>query len=152
MTLTTQTNRVNSLSMTLDRALRLLLLPTAALLLCQCRDAPDVVLTEARQALVQKDTEAFLLLLEPKAAALLRAAPQVVSRSGSVYKVLRDGKPTGVLLPKGEVVDVVETGHRAVVVVKGTEKAQVPMRLCDGQWRIDLLEMDTFYRALRPIE
>lgn len=139
--------------MTTRRGLILLPVLSAALLLVGCRDAPDVVLTEARQALAQRDTETFLDLLEPRAAALLRAAPQVVSRSGSVYKVLREGKPTASLLPKGEIADVVETGHRAVVVLKaGGTKAQVPMRLCQGQWRIDLLEMDTFYRALRPAE
>lgn len=123
------------------------------LLLVGCRDAPDVVLAEARNALTAKDDEAFLRLVEPGAKKLLQAAPQVVTRSGKTFKVLEAGRPTPALLPAGEIVGVTENGKRAVVELKrGGGKARVPMVLVSGQWRIDLLEMDTFWNAARPIE
>ncbi len=121
------------------------------LLLTACRDAPDVVLDQARNALAAKDDAAFLALCEPRAAALLTAAPAVVAQSGRVFRVLRDGRPTARLLPDGEVAAVEENGHRAVVVTRSKKPAsRVPMRLVDGQWRIDLLEMPQFAEAIGP--
>jgi len=126
----------------------------ALLALCAgCRDAPAEVLGNARNALAARNEVQFLALVEPRAAALLRNMPEVMNKSGRQYKVLRDGKPGSNLLPKGDVADVVESGKRAVVVVKqGRAASQVPMRLIEGQWRIDLLEMDSFHEAIRPLE
>lgn len=119
--------------------------------LCGCRDDPVDVLAQARTALATKDEATFLELLEPRAASLLRAAPATVSKSGQRFKVLRSGKVSAELIPKGEVVDTIESGKRAVVVVKSTTgKFDVPLRLVEGKWRLDLLEMDTFYTAVHP--
>ena len=130
-------------------------LPFALLLtltaLVGCRDAPEVVYGNARLALQARDDAGFLDLLEPRSRALLESAPDVVSQSGRAFRVLRDGKPSPALLPKGEVKEAVERGRRAeVVVVQGNRKVAVPMRLVEGQWRIDLLDMDAFYANLRP--
>ncbi|MSP91835.1 MAG: hypothetical protein EXR79_08575 [Myxococcales bacterium] len=119
--------------------------------LVACRDAPEIVYGNARQALQSRDDAAFLDLLEPRSRTLLEAAPGVVSQSGRAFRVLRDGKPSPALLPKGEVKEAIERGRRAeVVVVQGNRKVSVPMRLVEGQWRIDLLDMDAFYANLRP--
>jgi outer membrane murein-binding lipoprotein Lpp len=125
----------------------------ALTLLAGCRDSPEDVIAQARQTLAAKDDAGFLTLLEPKSAAFLQAAPDVVNKSGKVYRVLRDGRPTTALLPKGEAVEVVEQGTLAVVMFKqGQETARVPLRLIEGQWRIDLLESDLFLQALQPRE
>lgn len=122
-----------------------------AILLPACREDPAQVLVDARNALVAKDDAAFLALCEPRAAELLTAAPKVVAQSGRVFKVLREGRPTARLLPNGEVLAVEENGHRAVVVTASKKPGgRVPMRLVDGQWRIDLLEMPQFADAIRP--
>lgn len=126
-------------------------------LLSACRDDPAQVLEQARNALAAKDDAAFIALCEPRAAALLTAAPLAVAQSGHVFKVLHDGRPTSRLLPDGEVVSVEVNGHRALVVTRsGKPAARVPMRLVTGenslggQWRIDLLEMPQFADAVRP--
>jgi hypothetical protein len=135
----------------MTRAMPVLLLLTIAL--AGCRDAPEIVLAEARQALQARDEPAFVSLVEPRAAELLARSNDVVAKSGHTWKVLRDGRPAPTMLPKGEVSTVVENGKRAVVIVQqGTQQGQVPMRLVQGQWKIDLLEMDTFYQLVRPGE
>ena len=119
--------------------------------LTACRDDPATVLDQARVALAAKDDAAFLALCEPRAAALLTAAPTVVAQSGRVFRVLRDGRPSARLLPDGEVDSVVENGHRAIVQTRSKKPAsRVPMRLVQGQWRIDLLEMPQFAEAIQP--
>ncbi len=121
--------------------------------LAGCRDDPKVVFEGARDTLAAKDVAGFLKLLTPPARDFLARADHVSKKSGRVFKVLRDGKPTKRLLPKGDVVDVVENGRKCVVVVKkGSKTSQVPMRLVRGQWRIDLLEMDSFLAAMTPLE
>ena len=122
-----------------------------AVLLTACRDDTAEVLTQARNALATKDDAAFLALCEPQAAQLLAAVPQVVTQSGRVFKVLREGRPTSRLLPDGEIASVEENGHRAIVVTRSRKAGgRVPMRLIAGQWRIDLLEMPQFAAAIRP--
>jgi hypothetical protein len=121
------------------------------ILLSACRDDPAQVLDQARNTLAAKDDAAFIALCEPRAAELLTAAPQVVSQSGRVFKVLRDGRPTARLLPDGEVVSVAENKNRALVVTRSSKPAsRVPMRLVAGEWRIDLLEMPQFTAAVQP--
>lgn len=120
-------------------------------LLSACRDDPVAVLEQARSALAAKDEAGFAALCEPKAAALVAAVPGVVTQSGKTWKVWKDGRPSSHLLPDGDVVEVVEQGHRAVVVTRGKKLGgQVPMRLVGGQWRIELLEMPQFAEAVRP--
>lgn len=133
--------------------IRVLVLLLLACLLTGCRDAPELVLAEARQALQARDEPAFVKLIEPRAADLLARSSEVVAKSGHTWKVLRDGRPAPTLLPKGDVSTVLENGKRAVVIVQqGTQQGLVPMRLVQGQWKIDLLEMDTFYQLVRPAE
>ncbi len=84
-----------------------------ASLFAGCRDEPAVVVDAARAALEARDEEAFLALCEPRAADLLRRGELVQKRSGRVFKVLRDGKPTTALLPKGDLGETVQWGHRA---------------------------------------
>jgi hypothetical protein len=139
---------------TLARTLRTSLVGAgiaAAFACVGCRDAPEVVFSEAKLALQQHDEAGFMALVEPGAHAFLTAATDVVGKSGRVFRVLKDGKPSPALLPKGEVKDVIERGNRAeVIVVQGSQKAIVPMRLVEGQWRIDLLEMTSFQAAVKP--
>ncbi len=132
---------------------RLLQLLTLTAAIAGCRDAPDEVLADARQALQDRDEAGFVRLVEPRAAGLLARSHEVVAKSGHTWKVLRDGRPGPTLLPKGNVSAVVENGKRAVVIVQqGTQQGQVPMRLVQGQWRLDLLEMDTFYQLVQPAD
>jgi hypothetical protein len=123
-------------------------------LLTACRDDPRVVLETARQALDNRDETAFLATLEPRSRALLEQAERVGKQSGHSWKVLRDGRPTAALLPKGEVSgEPVVNGHVAVVMVnQGMVTKRVPMRLVQGQWRLDLLESDSFWSLARPDE
>lgn len=130
---------------------RLAALLALALGCAACRDDPATVVGAARDALAAQDDEAFLELCEPRAAAFLREASAVQKRSGRLLKVLRDGRPTPSLLPKGEIGEVVEAGHRALVVVRqGERKEQVPLRLIRGKWRLDLLETEQLLAAMRP--
>jgi|GEM_PF-2735767 len=116
-----------------------------------CREEPTIVFTSARDALAAQDVEGFLDLLTPQARDFLSRADKVSKASGRAFKILRDAKPTKRLLPAGDVTDVVEDGRRCVLVIKkGRNKNQVPMRLVRGQWRIDLLEMDSFMEAIKP--
>ena len=121
------------------------------MLVTACRDDPAVVLDQARTALATRDEAAFIALCDPKSAELLRAAPEVVRQSGRKWQLFHEGRPTPRLLPEGEVVDVVEQGQRAVVTLR-TKKpnGQVPMRLVDGEWRLDLLTMPQFTDAVTP--
>jgi hypothetical protein len=123
-------------------------------LLWGCRDDPRAVLGDARQALKNRDEAAFLALLEPRSRALLEDAARVGKRSGQTWKVLNDSLISAGLLPKGEVVgEPVDNGQQAVVMVnQGSVTRRVPLRLVQGQWRIDLLETDTFWAMARPLE
>ena len=119
--------------------------------LCACREDPALVVESAREALAAQDDEGFLELCTPNAAELLRQAELVQKRSGRLLRVLRDGRPTPMLLPKGEIGEVVESGHRAVVdVQQGERKTRVPLRLVHGQWKFDLLETEQLLDAIRP--
>ena len=124
---------------------------TLLLLLTACREDPAVVVVHAREALAAHDDAAFIALCEPQAAALLRAVPRVERQSGHLWHVWREGRPTSRLLPDGDLVDVRTDGQRAVVTVQ-TKKpdGQVPLRLVDGRWRLDLLTMPQFRQAVRP--
>ena len=133
------------------RAVAMLLFAVA---LWGCRDEPRVVLTNARQALQNKDEATFLGLLEPRSRALLEDAARVGKTSGHNWKVLHENLNSPLLLPKGEVVgEPVESGKMAVVMVnQGAVTRRVPMRLVQGQWRIDLLESESLWALARPME
>ena len=118
-----------------------------------CRDEPNVVIEAARDALKQKDSDTFLQLLTPRSAELLRRADQVNRRSGKNFKVLRSGRPTPALMPKGDLLEPVIDGKLCTVMAKkGTARVPVILRLVRGQWRIDLLEMQTLQTELSPME
>lgn len=125
----------------------LLLAATAA----ACRDEPEVVVQDARDALAANDVDGFLALCEPRLAAFLREAEQVQRQSGRALKVLRDGRPRSTLLPKGEIGDTEEAGKRAVVVVRlGDVQEKVPLRLVRGRWKLDLMETERFLDQMKP--
>ncbi len=124
-------------------------IPLAALIaaaLCAplsgCRDQPRVVIESARDALKQKDADTFLALLTPRSADFLRQADKVGKKSARAFKVLRAGRPSPTLLPKGDLEEPAIDGQLCTVMAKkGTLRQPVIMRLIRGQWRIDLLEM-----------
>ena len=94
----------------------------------------------ARIALSTQDDDAFLALCEPKTAALLRNGTKVQKESGRVWKLLRDGRPSPALLPKGDIAEVIESGPVAMVEVRlANTTSRVPLRLVRGQWRLDLI-------------
>lgn len=127
------------------------MLLVTSLVCVACRDEPATVVSAARDALAAQDDEAFLALCAPNAAAFLREAEVVQKRSGRLLKVLRDGRPTPMLLPKGEIGEVVEAGHRALVEVRqGERKERVPLRLIRGKWKIDLIETEQLLTAMQP--
>jgi hypothetical protein len=138
----------------------------ALLLLAGCRDSPELVLLNARDALAEvnktscgnkdrlNDALAELAkFVEPRAAGLINAAPEVEKTSSGQFKVFVTCKPPPSVLPAGEIVKVEETSDTtAVVKVKGkSAKSQVdvPMVLVQGRWKIDLLEMDSFAQAIK---
>lgn len=143
--------------------LRCLLLTTAALL-SGCRDAPSEVLDQARNALAEVNRipcnkaeplqEALVALsqhLEPRAAALLLAAPQVERAASGQFKVFASCKPPPSILPMGEVLksEVGERVARVTVQAKGHKHGvMVPMVLVDGRWKIALLDMESLERAI----
>ena len=126
----------------------------ALTLLCAvagCRDAPEVVFESARAALSEGDEVAFLALCEPTSRDLITRGERVAKRSSRIFRVLADGHPTAALLPKGDVSETLESGHRAVVKVKfGGSVSNLPLRLVRGHWKLDLLEMHLFVDAMRP--
>lgn len=131
----------------------------STVLLSACRDAPEVVVKSAREALERKDSDAFLALVDPQSRAFLRRSRDVVRRSGQTYEVVgaKDFPPS--LLPDGELVEdpddgdycVVSQGKLCVVEAKsGRKSVRIPLRLVRGQWRVALLEMEPFLQAVLP--
>lgn len=138
----------------------------ALALLSGCRDSPELVLINARDALAELNktscgnkerlSDALAELakyVEPRAAGLITAAPEVEKTSSGQFKVFVTCKPPPSVLPVGEIIKVEESSDTtAVVKVKGkSAKSQVdvPMVLVQGRWRIDLLEMDSFAQAIK---
>jgi len=118
-----------------------------------CREEPQVVIEAARDALKQKDNDTFLALLTPRSADFLRNAEQVGKKSGRAFKVLRSGRPTKSLLPKGALEEPVIDGQLCTVMAKkGSARQPVIMRLVRGKWRIDLLEMSELQSEMAPME
>ncbi len=124
-----------------------------ALTVAGCRDEPRVVIESARDALKQKDNDTFFDCLTPRSADFLRKAEYVGKKSARAFKVLRAGRPSSTLLPKGELLEPVFDGNVCTVIAKkGTKKEPVIMRLIRGQWRIDLLEMSQLQLEMTPME
>jgi len=131
----------------------------ASVLLSGCRDNPEIVLQEARDALKSRDEAAFLARLDPPSRAFLLQSQDVVRLSGQTYEVLGATGFAPDLLPSGEFVEdtddgdfcIVATGNLCMVEVKkGRNSVRVPMRLVRGQWRIAMLEMEPFLKAVLP--
>jgi hypothetical protein len=136
----------------------------AASTLAGCREPPDEVLGHARDALAEVNRiscskseqlqDALQDLgrhLEPRAAALVQAAPQVERGSSGQFKVFATCKPPPSILPAGEVLQVETQQQTARVVVQAKGKKSgvvVPMVLVDGRWKIALLDMDSMAQAL----
>ncbi len=142
-----------------------LLAVAVALSLAACRDPPEIVLQSARDALADLGKiacsnqdqlpdaiENFAQYVEPRAAGLLRTAPQVEKKSTGQFTVFVTCKPPPTVLPDGEVVKV-ELGEKRSVVrlkkKKGKGEFEVPMVLVEGHWKLDLLEMPTFGAAIQ---
>ena len=137
----------------------LALLITAATLFGGCRDNPEIVLQQARDALQNKDDAGFIALVDPPSRRFLTRARDVVRLSGQTYEVLGATGFATSLLPTGTLVEdtqdgdycMVATGHLCMVEVKkGRSSVRVPMRLVRGKWRIALLEMDPFLNTVLP--
>ena len=135
-------------------ATRPLKLAVAALLiagLSGCRQPPAEVFEQAREALKAKQDDEFERLCTKKTRKFLSNARTIVKKSSREFKVLASGRLNHSIMPKGDVVDTVERGHLCVLIVKkGNQRNTVPMRLEQGQWRIDLLEMDSFLSVVMP--
>ncbi|MBM4345466.1 MAG: hypothetical protein FJ100_19005 [Deltaproteobacteria bacterium] len=133
--------------------------------LAACRDPPELVLQNARDALADLGKiacsnqdqlpdaiENFAQYVEPRAAGLLRTAPSVEKKSTDQFTVFVTCKPPPGVLPDGEVAKVEQADKRSVVRIKkkkGKGEVEVPMVLVDGHWKLDLLEMPTFGAAIQ---
>lgn len=131
-----------------------------------CRDSPELVLQNARDSLAEVNKTAcgnkerlgdalqdLSKYIEPRAAALIRSAPDVEKSSSGQFKVFVTCKPPPSVLPPGEVVKV-EQPSEITAFIKLQGKAgkpgpEVPMVLIDGRWKIDLLEMESFTQAIK---
>lgn len=130
-----------------------------------CREPPETVLQNARDALAElnkvgcKDHDRLSDALdnlaqyvEPRAARLILAAPEVDRTSTGQFKVFVTCKPPPTVLPPGEVVKVEAEPTVARVWVKGKgSKANIaiPMQLVQGRWKLALLDMESFAQAIR---
>ncbi|MBM4345520.1 MAG: hypothetical protein FJ100_19280 [Deltaproteobacteria bacterium] len=137
----------------------------AAAVLSSCRDSPELVLQNARDALADlgkvacsnqdqlpEAIENLAQYVEPRAAGLLRTAPAVEKKSTGQFTVFATCKPPPNVLPDGDVVRVELGEKRSVVRLKkrkGKGEVEVPMVLVDGHWKLDLLEMPTFGAAIQ---
>lgn len=126
---------------------------TLLVLLSGCREEPTEVIEKARDALDNRDDEGFLAMLTPRSAELIREGVQVGKKSTGMFKLLRSGKPTKVLLPPGTLEEPAIDGELCTVLAtKGKTKERIILRLVRGRWRIDLLEMASFYEQIKPMD
>lgn len=131
-----------------------------------CRDSPELVLLNARDSLAEVNKTAcgnkerladalqdLSKYVEPRAAALIRSAPDVEKTSSGQFKVFVTCKPPPSVLPQGEVAKVEQLSEVTVLLrlqgKAGKPGPEVPMVLVDGRWKIDLLEMDSFLQAIK---
>ena len=131
-----------------------------------CRDSPELVLQNARDSLAEVNKTAcgnkerladalqgFSKYVEPRAAALIRSAPDVEKTSSGQFKVFVTCKPPPSVLPAGEVQKIEQMSDIAALVrlqgKAGKPGADVPMVLVEGRWKIDLLEMESFIQAIK---
>lgn len=117
----------------------------ALTLLCAaCREAPEAIYEQARDALAAEDVEGFASLLVPNAAQVVRRAPAVQASSRKRFSAL-GGKLSPRLLPPGDIEERRVAGARCVLtVVDGDDEVDVPLLLVDGRWRIDLFALPTW--------
>lgn len=139
-----------------------------ALTASACREPPETVLQNARDALnalgkipcgdkerLQEGLGELARYVEPKAAKLIQAAPEVGRTSTGQFTVFVTCKPPPTVLPAGEVVKVEAEPTVAKVWVKGKGSKgnlMIPMQLVEGRWKIALLDMDSFTAAIRVRE
>lgn len=134
--------------------------------LAGCRDSPELVLQNARDSLAEVNKTAcgnkerladalqdLSKYVEPRAAALIRSAPDVEKTSSGQFKVFVTCKPPPSVLPQGEVAKIDQPSEVTAVLrlqgKAGKPGPEVPMVLIDGRWKIDLLEMDSFTQAIK---
>ena len=135
------------------------------LALAACRDPPELVLQNARESLADLNKTAcsakerlpeaiadFSRFVEPKAAKIIALAPEVEKRSTGQFTVFVTCKPPPTIIPDGDVIKVEIGEKRSVVRLKkksGKGEAEVPLVLVDGHWKLDLLEMESFAKAIQ---
>ncbi|MBP47372.1 MAG: hypothetical protein CMH53_05495 [Myxococcales bacterium] len=157
--LTTVARRDRQWSMT-RRFLHMFMVMTATIVLSSgCRADPAEVLDQARDALSSRDTDGFLALLDPASRDFLLESQKVTKASSRTLEILGSKGFSKELLPAGDITEDPEDGDHCVVlsgklclveVRKGRKKTRVPMRLIRGQWRIALLEMNSFLKLVSP--
>ncbi len=152
------------IAMPRSRSIALVIAMAAAL--AGCRDSPELVLLNARDSLAELNKTAcgnkerladalqdLSKYVEPRAAALIRSAPDVEKSSSGQFKVFVTCKPPPSVLPPGEVVKVDQPSEITAILKlqgkSGKPGAEVPMVLVDGRWKIDLLEMESFTQAIK---
>lgn len=134
-------------------------------MLAACRDPPETVLQNARDSLAELNKTAcsakerlpeaiddFAKHVEPRAASIIRKAPEVGLRSAGQFGVFVTCKPPPGIIPDGDVVKVDAGDKRAIVRLKkktGKGENEVPMLLVDGHWKLDLLAIPAFAKSMQ---
>lgn len=130
-----------------------------------CREAPESVLQSARDSLADlnktscgdKDRlgdalAAFAQFAEPKSANIIKLAPEVAKRSSGQFNVFVTCKPPPTIIPPGEVSKIDSGDKRTVLILRkpgSKAEVEVPLVLVEGRWKLDLLEMPTFTKAIQ---
>lgn len=110
-----------------------------------CADPPEARVAQAWQAGEAEDLEAFAKVFLPASAELIRGLDTVSTRTRGT---LSYAKPFD-LLPKGEVVEVVERDNLAVVSVKAKGRSfDVRLLRERGIWYIDAFALPTLWEPM----
>jgi len=147
------------------RALPLSIALLIPLALGGCREPPDVVLQNARddladlnktgcgdKARIGEAIEAFARHVEPRAAAILRKAPEIEKTSSGLFTVFETCKPPPTVLPPGDIAGIDIGERRSVVKVKkpgSKTESDIPFVLVEGRWKVDLLEIPAFRASIQ---
>jgi len=140
----------------------LLLLGVPIVLATGCREPAREVYERAKLAAEQGDEATFTACLTARSQALWAGLKEAEAKSGNVLKAITDSNVAKAVLPRGSVKkrkaadgkeedDIKEDGHVTAFIVETSDgPVALYMRLERGQWRVDLPELATFYKAARP--
>ncbi|GMV40246.1 MAG: hypothetical protein AMXMBFR64_19620 [Myxococcales bacterium] len=116
------------------------------LLVSACAETPSEAYVRARTTAEAKDEDAFLAHMTRRSAALLRSLE--ATRKDTAGRLAWLSSPFDVHA-FGEVVSEERFDEAAVLVVEGRgRRERVLMRLERGSWKIDALELASFWRPL----